>query len=177
MHRCRPPVPPRPTRSSRRAHVVYALHTLGLVIGAFGTASVIGAFLFGWPSIIAVIINYVKRSEVRGTWLESHFSWQIRTFWWALLWALVIAVVGTVFAIVLVGFAIWIIGFFALGLWAIYRIARGWLRLKDRQPMPVVGTWAPSPLPLPGMAIALTHRMIESRMGAVLLSRPLKRPD
>ncbi len=68
-------------------HVVYALHTLGLVIGAFGTASVIGAFLFGWPSIIAVIINYVKRSEVRGTWLDSHFSWQIRTFWWALLWA------------------------------------------------------------------------------------------
>ena len=119
------------------AHVVYALHTLGLVIGAFGTASVIGAFLFGWPSIIAVIINYVKRSEVRGTWLDSHFSWQIRTFWWALLWALVIAVVGTLFAIVLVGIAIWIIGFFALGLWAIYRIARGWLRLKDRQPMPL----------------------------------------
>jgi uncharacterized membrane protein len=118
------------------AHVVYALHTLGLVIGAFGTASVIGAFLFGWPSIIAVIINYVKRSEVRGTWLESHFSWQIRTFWRALLWALVIALAGTVFAIVLVGFAIWIVGFFALGLWAIYRIARGWLRRKDQQPMP-----------------------------------------
>jgi uncharacterized membrane protein len=118
------------------AHVVYALHTIGLVIGAFGTASVIGAFLFGWPSIIAVIINYVKRSEVRGTWLDSHFSWQIRTFWWALLWALLIGVVGTVFAIVLVGFAIWIIGFFALGIWAIYRIARGWLRLKDGQPMP-----------------------------------------
>jgi uncharacterized membrane protein len=117
-------------------HVVYALHTLGLVIGAFGTASVIGAFLFGWPSIIAVIINYVKRSEVRGTWLDSHFSWQIRTFWWALLWALIIFIIGTVFAIVLVGFAIWIIGFFALGVWAIYRIARGWLRLKDRQPMP-----------------------------------------
>ncbi|HET9025109.1 MAG TPA: hypothetical protein VFN64_11085 [Burkholderiaceae bacterium] len=117
-------------------HVVYALHTLGLVIGAFGTASVIGAFLFGWPSIIAVIINYVKRSEVRGTWLDSHFSWQIRTFWWALLWAVVIGLVGTVFAVVLVGFAIWIIGFFALGIWAIYRIARGWLRLKDRQPMP-----------------------------------------
>ena len=119
------------------AHVVYALHTLGLVIGAFGTASVLGAFLFGWPSIIAVIINYVKRSEVRGTWLESHFSWQIRTFWWALLWAIVVAIVGTVLAIVVVGVAIWIIGFFALGVWAIYRIARGWLRLKDLRPMPV----------------------------------------
>jgi uncharacterized membrane protein len=118
-------------------HVVYALHTLGLVVGAFGTASVIGMFLFGWPSIIAVIINYVKRSDVRGTYLDSHFSWQIRTFWWAMLWAIIIGVMGALLAIVIVGFAIWIIGFFALGIWAIYRIARGWLRLKDRQPMPV----------------------------------------
>jgi uncharacterized membrane protein len=118
-------------------HVVYALHTLGLVVGAFGTASVVGMFLFGWPSIIAVIINYVKRSEVRGTYLDSHFSWQIRTFWWAMLWAIIIGVMGALLAIVIVGFAIWIIGFFALGIWAIYRIARGWLRLKDRQPMPV----------------------------------------
>ncbi len=117
-------------------HVVYALHTLGLVVGAFGTASVVGMFLFGWPSIIAVIINYVKRSDVRGTYLDSHFSWQIRTFWWAMLWAIIIGVIGALLAIVIVGFAIWIIGFFALGIWAIYRIARGWLRLKDRQPMP-----------------------------------------
>src|ERR671912_2685201 len=71
-------------------HVVYGLHTLGLVIGAFGAASVIGAFLFGWPSIIAVIINYVKRSDVRGSYLDSHFSWQLRTFWYALLWVFVI---------------------------------------------------------------------------------------
>jgi uncharacterized membrane protein len=134
------PLPPAVSAPSESlvttAHVVYALHTLGLVIGAFGTASVLGMFLFGWPSIIAVIINYVKRSEVRGTWLDSHFSWQIRTFWWALLWAVVIGTVGLVFAIVVIGLAIWIIGFFLLGIWAIYRIARGWLRLKDRQPMP-----------------------------------------
>ncbi len=119
------------------AHLVYALHTVSLVIGAFGAASVIGAFLFGWPSIIAVIVNYVKRGEARGTWLESHFAWQIRTFWYALLWAVVVGLLGALFAIVVVGFAIWAIGLFALGVWAIYRIARGWLRLKDRQPMPV----------------------------------------
>lgn len=118
------------------AHVVYALHTVSLVIGAFGAATVIGAFLFGWPSIIAVIVNYVKRGEARGTWLESHFAWQIRTFWYALLWAVVVGVLGALFAIVVVGFAIWAIGLFALGVWAIYRIARGWLRLKDRRPMP-----------------------------------------
>jgi uncharacterized membrane protein len=118
-------------------HVVYALHTLSLVIGAFGAASIIGAFVFGWPSIIAVIINYVKRNEVRGTYLDSHFSWQIRTFWWALLIACIIAVLGFTLAIVLIGFAIWIIGFFVLGIWAIYRIARGWLALMDRRPMPL----------------------------------------
>ncbi|MEG1832770.1 MAG: hypothetical protein RR240_05445 [Burkholderiaceae bacterium] len=117
--------------------IVYALHAVSLVIGAFGSATVIGAFLFGWPSIIAVIINYVKRSEAEGTYLESHFRWQIRTFWYALLWSVVVGVLGALLAIVLVGFAIWIVGLFALGLWAIYRIARGWLRLGDRLPMPM----------------------------------------
>jgi uncharacterized membrane protein len=137
------PLPPSPAVAAPSdslvtiTHVVYALHTLSLVIGAFGAASIIGAFVFGWPSIIAVIINYVKRNEVRGTYLDSHFSWQIRTFWWALLIACIIAVLGLTLAIVLIGFAIWIIGFFVLGLWAIYRIARGWLALMDRRPMPL----------------------------------------
>ena len=120
-------------------HVTYALHALGLALGAFGASTIVGSFLFGWPSIIAVIINYVKRGEARGTWLESHVNWQIATFWWALAWTCAIAIVGFVLAIVLVGFAIWIIGFFALGCWAIYRIARGWLALKDKRAMPAVG--------------------------------------
>ena len=120
----------------RLTHLVYARHALGLAIGAFGAASVLGSFLFGWPSIIAVIINYVKRSEARGTWLESHFDWQIRTFWWGLLWALIVAAVSAVLAVVLVGIATWVVGLFLLGVWAIYRVARGWLRLKDRQAMP-----------------------------------------
>jgi uncharacterized membrane protein len=118
-------------------HVTYALHALGLAIGAFGASTVVGAFVFGWPSIIAVIINYVKQGDARGTWLESHFRWQIRTFWFALAWVVLIGLVGAVFAVVLIGFAIWGVGLFVLGLWAIYRIVRGWLRLKDRQPMPL----------------------------------------
>ena len=97
----------------------------------------LGSFLFGWPSIIAVILNYVKRSEARGTWLESHFTWQIRTFWFALLWALLVAAVSVPLTLVVVGFGTWVVGMFVLGLWAIYRIVRGWLRLKDRQNMPV----------------------------------------
>ncbi len=118
-------------------HIVYALHALGLALGAFGAASVLGSFLFGWPSIIAVIINYVKRSDVRGTWLESHFRWQIRTFWFALIWALLVAAVSIPLSVILIGIGTWVAGMFLLGVWAIYRIARGWLRLNARQPMPV----------------------------------------
>lgn len=118
-------------------HVTYALHALGLAIGAFGASTVVGAFVFGWPSIIAVIINYVKKGEARGTWLESHFRWQIRTFWYALAWVVLIVLVGGALTLVLVGFAILWVGLFLLGVWAIYRIARGWLALRDRRPMPV----------------------------------------
>jgi uncharacterized membrane protein len=121
----------------RLTHLLYALHALGLAIGAFGAASVLGSFLFGWPSIIAVIINYVKRGDVRGTWLETHFSWQIRTFWFALLWAVIVALVSLPLAVILVGIGTWVAGLFVLGIWAIYRIARGWLRLKDHLPMPM----------------------------------------
>lgn len=120
----------------RITHIVYALHALGLCLGAFGAASVLGSFLFGWPSIIAVILNYVKRGEARGTWLESHFTWQIRTFWVALGWAVLVAVVAIPLTVVIIGIGIWALGMTVLGLWAIYRIARGWLRLKDHQPMP-----------------------------------------
>ncbi len=121
----------------RLTHIVYALHALGLALGAFGAASVLGSFLFGWPSIIAVIINYVKRSDVRGTWLESHFTWQIRTFWFALAWAVAVALVSIPLTVILVGIGTWVVGMFLLGVWAIYRIARGWLRLNARQAMAV----------------------------------------
>jgi uncharacterized membrane protein len=120
----------------RTMHLVYGLHALGLVIGAFGAASVVGSFLFGWPSIIAVILSYLKRDEARGTWLESHFAWSIRTFWLAMGGALAVTLVSIPLAIVLVGIATWVVGLFALGLWAIYRVAHGWLRLKDGLAMP-----------------------------------------
>ena len=114
-------------------HITYALHAVGLAIGAFGAATVVGSFIFGWPSIIAVIINYVKRGDARGTWLESHFSWQIRTFWWAVLWSCLIFLIGLPLTLVIIGFGVWAIGFFILGIWAIYRVAVGWLRLNDRR--------------------------------------------
>jgi uncharacterized membrane protein len=113
--------------------IIYALHALSLVIGILGTATVIGAFLLGWPSIIAVIMNYIKRSEARGTWLDSHFRWQIRTFWFGALW------VGlcTLFILLTLGIGLLIV-WLPLGLvalWFIYRIARGWMALRERRPM------------------------------------------
>ncbi len=120
----------------RITHLVYGLHALGLALGAFGAASVLGSFLFGWPSIIAVIINYVKRGEARGTWLESHFDWQIRTFWFALVWAVVVGLVSLPLTLIVVGIGTWMAGMFLLGAWAIYRIARGWMRLNAHRPMP-----------------------------------------
>jgi uncharacterized membrane protein len=115
--------------------ITYALHAFGLAIGAFGAATVVGSFIFGWPSIIAVIVNYVKRGDARGTWLESHFSWQIRTFWWAVLWSIVISIVSFPLALVLIGFITWPIGMTILGIWAVYRIVVGWMRLNDRKPV------------------------------------------
>jgi uncharacterized membrane protein len=114
-------------------HVIYALHAFSLVTGIVGAATVVGAFLTGWPSIIAVILNYVERSEVRGTWLESHFRWQIRTFWFGLLWVtlcglFIVATLG-------IGLLIAWLPLTLVGLWFIYRIVRGWLRLMDHLPM------------------------------------------
>jgi uncharacterized membrane protein len=94
---------------------------------------VVGAFLIGWPSIAAVILNYVKQSEARGTWLESHFRWQIRTFWYGALWVASCAL----FVVLTLGiglFVVWMpLGLVAL--WFVYRVARGWLALNSRRPM------------------------------------------
>jgi len=114
-------------------NVIYGLHALSLATGILGAASVVGAFLIGWPSIIAVILNYVKRSDVRGTWLESHFRWQIRTFWFGALWV-VLCGAFVVFTLGVGLLLVWLpLGIVAL--WFIYRVARGWMALSNRRPM------------------------------------------
>ena len=117
----------------RLTAVIYALHAFSIVTGIVGTATVIGAFLTGWPSIIAVILNYLKRGDARGSWLDSHFRWQIRTFWFGLLWvvvcgALVILTLGVGLLVVWLPLAF-------VTIWFIYRIVRGWARLAARRPM------------------------------------------
>jgi uncharacterized membrane protein len=123
---------PRPSLI-RLAHIIYALHAISLVTGIVTAATIVAAFLTGWPSIIAVILNYIYRGDVRGTWLDSHFRWQIRTFWFGALWVglcmlFVVMTLGIGVLIVWLPLAI-------VGIWFVYRILRGWLALADRRPM------------------------------------------
>ncbi|MDQ7988910.1 MAG: hypothetical protein REI09_04675 [Candidatus Dactylopiibacterium sp.] len=122
---------PRPDQI-RLVHVLYLLHAIGLVVGAWSQAvTVVGAFVFGWSSVIAIIINYVKRDDLRGTYLQTHLVWQADTFWRCLIAMLVISALY----LLLVGFLInWLL-FAVVGVWAVYRIAKGWLALRDGKPM------------------------------------------
>ena len=112
-------------------HVIYGLHAFAVFIGVTTSVTVAGGFVFGLPSLVAVFLNYLKRSDVRGTWLESHFVWQIRTFWFTLLWLmvyglLIITIIGIPLAWILIAL---------LGLWVGYRVIRGWLALSGVRPV------------------------------------------
>ena len=99
----------------------------------YTSATVVGAFVFGWPSIIAVIINYATRDRVHNTWLESHWRWQRRTFWFAALWGLIAAVL----AATIIGLVIAIPAMVVTGVWVLYRVIRGWLNALERRAMPL----------------------------------------
>jgi uncharacterized membrane protein len=85
------------------------------------------SFLLIFTLIAGVIVNYITREQVKGTWIESHYRWQIHTFWWWLVWALV----GLALLVVVVGFVIWLVD----AIWLIYRIVKGWVRLSEGKPM------------------------------------------
>jgi uncharacterized membrane protein len=96
--------------------VIYGLYALSIFAGI--------------SAVVAIVLNYIKIDEAKGTWLESHFSWQIRTFWWSVVWA----VVGFVtFPLLFLGVIVWGVAF----VWFVYRIAKGWLNLNDGKPMPL----------------------------------------
>jgi uncharacterized membrane protein len=111
-------------------HWMYALHALSAAMGVFSAATVVGTFIFGIPSIVAVVMNYVRRSDARGTYLQSHFTWQLRTFWFAVLWFFLAGLFSLPLLFGL-GIVTWILAAFVVGVWIVYRVARGWLRLKD----------------------------------------------
>lgn len=97
--------------------------TVALVVYALQAAT----FISGVTMLIAVIINYVKRDDVKGTWVESHFRWQIRTFWFNVLWL----ALGVITLPIVVGYGV----LFAASVWVLYRIIKGWLRLLDGKAM------------------------------------------
>ncbi len=116
-------VPLGPVAMTRTPDELAALKTVTMVVYGLQALS----FFWGLPAVVALIINLVKREDARGTVYESHFDWQIRTFWWGLLWA----VLGVVLAVVLVGFVVMT----AAWIWMIYRVVKGWLKLTEGQPV------------------------------------------
>ena len=112
-------------------HVIYALHAVSVLSGMLTPVTIVSAFATGWPSIIAVILNYIKRDEARGTFLESHFRWQIRTFWFTLMWLCIIVL----FWLTLLGIPIAFALSLGVGIWVLYRVMRGWLTLQKRKAM------------------------------------------
>lgn len=114
-------------------HVMYALHAFSALTGLVSAAFIVTAFLSGWPSIIAVALNFMNRGEVRDTWLDSHFRWQMRTFWYALVWMLVAGLL----ALTLIGIPAAILLLVGVGIWVLYRLARGWSALGAERPMAI----------------------------------------
>ena len=113
------------TPNDSRQPDLQSLKNVAIAVYALQAASILPPFVITF--FVAVILNYIKRDDVRGTWLESHFRWQIRTFWFGLLWF----VLGGLTYVIVIGWAI----LFAASLWLIYRILKGWLNLNDGKPM------------------------------------------
>lgn len=112
-------------------HVMYGLHAFSALTGLVSAAFIVTAFLSGWPSIIAVVLNYINQGDVRGTYLESHFRWQLRTFWYALLWV----VIAMALAFTLIGIPVAVVLMLGVGVWVLYRLIRGWSALAAERPM------------------------------------------
>lgn len=110
------------------AEKMQSLKTLTTVVYLLYAAT----FLIGFTAIVAIIINYIKKDDVAGTWLDSHFRWQMRTFWFGLLWG----ILGAITWVILIGWVILAVNC----IWIIYRLTKGWLFLNDNKPMPVAAS-------------------------------------
>jgi len=113
-------------------YVIYGLHFFSALNGVLSSAFILTAFLSGWPSIIALILSYIKRSDATGTYLQSHFDWVISTFWYALLWLIISILIALTFFGIPVAYLMVVV----TGLWLMFRIIRGFLSLLDKKEMP-----------------------------------------
>lgn len=133
-----PEPPSREAAARGLATVGYALQAASLVLGI--------------TLLVGAVIVYVKRYEARGTWVESHFRWQIRTFWGVVIGFLllgltvVLLTLGAVDAAasgsdagaaggVISAGTVGIGGGLALFAWFVYRVIRGWRRLAENRPV------------------------------------------
>jgi uncharacterized membrane protein len=110
--------------SGKTSEELASLKTITTVVYALQALS----FAFGVTALVGLIINYVKRDDVAGTLYESHFNWQIRTFWWGLLW-------GVLGSILIFALGLGLVVLFVAWVWAIYRVVKGWLKLNDGKPV------------------------------------------
>ncbi|KAI3605101.1 putative transmembrane protein [Cupriavidus necator H850] len=99
-------------------HILYALYAIFWLTG-------------GITALIAIVIDYVKRDDARGSLYASHFAWQIRSFWWSVVWGVLGGVLFATVVLIPLAFAVWGV----LSLWMLYRIVKGWLYLNDSKPM------------------------------------------
>jgi len=118
------------------ATLIYVLFAIAVVGTLLSSGLVAFAPLVCLAGIIGVIIAYVKRGDAQGTWLASHFTWLIRTFWWSLLWDVIGVLILVTLGLILIGIPIAIAIFVATSIWGIYRLVRGFLLFKDSQPVP-----------------------------------------
>lgn len=114
------------------ALLVYALFAVAALVGVASHGFPLFAPLLGIVGVVAIIVAYVKRDEAQGSWVQSHFRWLVRTFWWSLLWAMLGAVVFITLIGIPIAFAIWAID----TIWVIYRVIRGYLYFHDSRPVP-----------------------------------------
>ena len=126
------PVSPPPSSLIRLTYLIYTLHIFSAISGLLTPALIVTAFLTGWPSVIALIMSYIWREDARGSYLASHFTWLIRTFWFTLLWL----VIGSVLIATIIGLVIGVPMLLVVGIWVLYRLARGLLALNDRRIVP-----------------------------------------
>lgn len=118
--------------------LAYALFAIAAIVAIASHGLPLMGPLVGVLGIVGIIVCYVKRDDAAGTWVASHLTWLIRTFWWSLLWAALGWLVLLVLGIILIGIPIAIAIWFVAGIWFLYRIIRGYLFFKDSRPIPGV---------------------------------------
>ncbi len=115
---------PAPAPETGTAQILYALH-------------LVAPFTAWLLAVAAIVIGMAARDRVRGTWVDSHYSWLSRTFWWGLLWIFVLAAATVIMVLTVILIPLAWLAWAVLFLWYIYRVIRGWILLNDRKPAPL----------------------------------------